>query len=109
MAEAQSAAEQGQPFAEEFAVMVSSAFGDDRAPLLRATIARRPLKPHEASPVSVVGRTVMAAVDSGDRDAVQEALQVGLSLLAKWPAFLDGFIDGHPDFERRPEGPAQVS
>lgn len=99
---AHSAADRGQPYANGFAAMVRSAF-DDQGMLIREVIARRPLKDHEASPVAIIATAVQAALDQGDREAANEALHVGLSLLAKWPDYLDGFIDGHPELTRRSE------
>lgn len=102
LALAHNAAGREQPFAHEFHRMISAAMSPSAAPLYREAIATRPLRAHEASPASIVVGAVQAALANGDRESAQEALQVGVSLLAKWPAYLDGGIDGHPDLVMRP-------
>jgi hypothetical protein len=97
LALAGNAAERGQPYADQFHRMVSAALSPSPAPLYREAIATRPLREHEASPASIVVGAVQAALANGDRYSAQEALQVGVSLLAKWPLYLDGGVDGHPE------------
>jgi hypothetical protein len=101
LALAHNAAERDQPFAQEFHRMVSAALSPSPAPLYRDAIASRPLREHEASPASIIVGAVQAALTNGDRESAQEALRVGVSLLAKWPLYLDGGVDGHPDLVLR--------
>lgn len=99
---AATAADQGRPFAREFRDMIAQAFIDSRLPLLAEATAKRPLKEHEAAPAAISLGAVQTALERGDRQSAQEALQVGVSLLAKWPAWLLSRIDGHPDFVWKP-------
>ncbi len=84
---AHAAAERGQPYASEFADFVIGALSDEQV-LVAETVGQRPLKPHEATGISIVATAVMAAIDSGDRQAVQALLQDGLSLLARWSDYV---------------------
>jgi hypothetical protein len=100
IATAKHAADQGQPWAAEFADMVADVFiGDDL--LLGPMIAKRPLEAHEASPVSIILSSMQMAESKKDHASAVEVRQLGLALLAKWPAYLCARVDGHPDFEFR--------
>lgn len=95
---AEEARESGHPYAFEFAEMVTSAFIGDEL-MSTTALAQRPLRDYEAVPVTIVRMALQMARERGDRKSVDEALIVGLSLLAKWPEFLDGASDeGHPYF-----------
>ena len=84
---ASKAADGGQPFAGQFGMMVQTAFGPQGS-LLIELLAQRPLKDYEASPVSIVLEAYEMAKRQGDREAVDEVVRVGVTLLAKWPEFL---------------------
>jgi hypothetical protein len=95
---AEEARESGHPYAFEFAAMVMAAFVGDEL-LSTTALAQRPLKDYEAVPVTIVRMAVEMARERGDRKSVDEAVIVGLGLLAKWPEFLDQASDeGHPYF-----------
>lgn len=81
------AAERGQPFADYFARMVTSAVMPDPL-LLMEGIANRPLKAHEASPVAIIVSAVQLALSRRDDQGAEEALTMGAALLAKWPEYL---------------------
>lgn len=100
---AHEAAERGQPYADAFRRMVTDAFMSDGM-LLAESTAQRPLREHEASPVAIVLGAYQLAANNRDRKSVDEVLDVGLSLLAKWPAYLVAFGDSHPDLQRRSDG-----
>lgn len=67
--------------------MVLQCFGDEEL-LIGELIAKRPLTEEEASPVSILVGAVLAGIDAGDAEGTVEALQVGLSLLAKWHQYI---------------------
>lgn len=98
---ADGAAADGQPFAEEFRDLVWTTFSSSsEGPLRLAEMtAQRPLKAHETSPVAIILRAAAMARQDNDDKALDEVLQVGMSLLAKWPSFLLSRVDGHPDFD----------
>lgn len=98
---ADQAAERGQPYADDFREMVMLAFSDEDF-LVAAAIARRELREHEASPVSIVYGAAQAAISNGDPEAFAEVMQVGLSLLAKWPDYLV-MLERHPDLAYQPD------
>lgn len=98
LAIADEAAESGQPFAGEFRSMLMSCFSGQELFLIEME-ASRPLKEHEASPVSIILGALAMASDRGDKESAQEILTVGLSILAKWPTWLAVTADGHPELD----------
>jgi hypothetical protein len=70
------------------------------APLLREAIASRPLKPFEAAAAGTVVAAAQAAVKNKDWRSLDEALTVGVLMVAKWDSYLIA-RDMHPDLERR--------
>lgn len=100
---ARRSADEGQPFADVFSDMVFQAFSGSplNDVLLAGMTAQRPLREHEASPVAIILAAAEMAKANGDSAGLDEVLRVGLTLLAKWPAFLLSRVDGHPDFDWR--------
>lgn len=102
---AQKAEEHGQPYSAEFSTMIYEAFSPTPGgpgilgQLPTERIAARELDDHEATPVAIIATALTAAADTGDVEAFQEVLQVGLSLLAKWPNYLMATVTGHPTLD----------
>lgn len=102
---AQKAEEQGQPYSAEFSTMIYEAFSPTPGgpgilgQLPTERIAARELEEHEATPVTIIATALLTAADTGDVEAFQEVLQVGLSLLAKWPDYLMATVTGHPTLD----------
>jgi hypothetical protein len=84
------------PYGNQFKSMVWSVFMDD-IPSVASAVANRPLRDYEMAPVAVVVDAAQKACDRGDAEGLKEVLLVGLSLLAKWPDFLNITSEGgHP-------------
>jgi len=90
------AKDDGFPFAPQVEQLVvdstTEAEGD-----IAAWYATRPLKDHEQTPVAVVLGAVHAALDAGDPALVDQTIEEGLALMARWPAYLAGSATGHPE------------
>jgi hypothetical protein len=99
LAVAESAHSQGRPFAGEFQDMVFQAFsGDGPGVLMGEVTARRPPKDYELAPAAIVASAAAAAMEQRDLESLREIINVGSSLISKWPAWLMTRTDGHPEF-----------
>jgi hypothetical protein len=94
------AAESGLPYAGRFKDMIWAIHPlDGEAQLSTEVVAQRPLKDHELTPVSIIFTACQAAARQGDKESQVEVLNVGLSLLAKWPEYLAIRTEGHPTLQ----------
>lgn len=73
-------------------------------------ISQRPLQEHEDDPVRVILSALADAARAGDRRGYQQTLELGLSLLAKWPEYLCSLFENqHPSLQFRPPPAASES
>ena len=77
----------GLPYASQFREMIQVFAAAEDVPVPETT-AQRSLMDHEAGPVAVILGAYGAASDTGDLDALRDVVDAGLTLLAKWPAYL---------------------
>jgi hypothetical protein len=97
----------GMPYSQEFLFMLSdmASVQTDTPVLGGELVAARPLWDEEKTPAGIVNAAAAyAAIDNGDLEALQQVLDLGLHLLAKWPSYLCTVGDGHPHLQYKVTG-----
>jgi hypothetical protein len=92
------------PYSQEFLYMLRDmAWVQTETPVLGGElVAARPLWDEEKTPAGIVNAAAAsAAIDNSDLEALQQVLDLGLHLLAKWPSYLCIVGDGHPHLQYR--------
>jgi hypothetical protein len=100
---AKNAGTAGMPYAQAFQWMLRDlAHVQDEPPLLGGEVVMaRPPWDEEKTPQAIVNVAAGLAIDYGDTEGLNEVLQLGLSLLAKWPSYLCQLTDGHPHMQMK--------